>query len=251
MPTETLVGDSGLGLMVETRGGVDAVAERLRTRFGGAVATGDVPRTIDGASVPWFREVAIEAEGQDRESLSVWVMETDPGYLALAHPGAVITDPLSRAQYLGFQYRPERPLRDVTSVMLALHAEPLKRLRAQLELFGWRVRDRKDGGFEASGSEVQVTVQPTAGREGVLRIDLGLATEQPSRTEQLGNMKLRIHSREAAAHVPLIVSLLRPCPNAASACARSPSGSACGCGCSRASLQRARRRPGTPPRTRA
>jgi hypothetical protein len=48
------VGDCGIGLSVETAGGVAAVAERLRTVFGERIEIDKQVRTTETGEIPWY-----------------------------------------------------------------------------------------------------------------------------------------------------------------------------------------------------
>jgi hypothetical protein len=54
LPDETRLGDCGLGLTVETQGGVAVVAGRIRTAFGDKIEIEKQVRTTATGDVPWY-----------------------------------------------------------------------------------------------------------------------------------------------------------------------------------------------------
>lgn len=187
--------DSGLGLTVERPGGVAAIADRLRGAFGEKVEMEAVPRSFPQGEVPWFTATDIKSSGAVK--LSTWFMEIDPGYLAAKHPGSRIAHPLSRRQYLSWDFLPERPFENVVGLTAALHRVDMGQLASELELAGWVVQ-RAGGGFVAIGPDVKVTVVPAAGaRTGIMQAELRLSQSVPSQEIALGDVKLLLEGETA------------------------------------------------------
>jgi hypothetical protein len=183
------VGDCGLGLTVEEAGGVAEIADRLRTRFGDKVEVDTTPAKTDSGTVPWFQSADLKTDGP--RILSTWFMEIDPGYLAAIHPGAAIEHPLSRQQYLSWKFLPDHPLDDVVGLTLRLNAADRSQLATELELAGWKVSTAKSG-FVATGPDIQVTVEPARGREGIQKVEMRLRKSVSKQEILLGNAKLRL-----------------------------------------------------------
>jgi hypothetical protein len=186
-PSGHNVGDSGLGLTVEEPGGVAAIAGRLRIAFGERVNVEATPRSLPNGVVPWFTEAEITSRGE--EAMHTWFMEIDPGYLAAKHPGSRVEHPLSRQQYLSWDYRPNRPLDNVVGLTAALNPPEMSQLAKELELVGWAV-SRGDGGFVAVGPDVKLTVLPAGKREGIQEAELRLQHSVPKQEITLGTAKL-------------------------------------------------------------
>jgi hypothetical protein len=77
LPEDTLVGDCGIGLSVETKGGVAVVAERLRSAFGDKIDIEKQLRTTATGDIPWYTSTHLK----EPQTTAMWVMELDPGYL--------------------------------------------------------------------------------------------------------------------------------------------------------------------------
>jgi hypothetical protein len=185
--------DSGLALTVEEKGGVAAIAARLRTAFGANVRISKTRRTANGKSIPWFRSVKIESDG--RETMETWIMEIDPGYLAAMHPDANIENPLSREKYLSWQFRPDLLLDDVVALKAAIEPPAIPRLAQELEITGWTVQSC-DEGFIATGPDVTLTVVPAGDRSGFQQVDLRLRRAVPRQEVKLGNVTLLLDGEQ-------------------------------------------------------
>ena len=187
LPDETRLGDCGIGLSVETQGGVAAVAERLRTVFGDKVEIEKQVRTTATGDIPWYTSTHLKAP----QKTAMWVMEFDRGYLAARHPEAPVRDPLSREQERSWDYRPDQTLDNVVGLTLALNQEKTSELATQIGLVGWSVH-RTGAGFLAVGPEVKLRVVPAGGRVGIQQVELRLRRAVPKQTIQLGDAKLHL-----------------------------------------------------------
>jgi hypothetical protein len=190
LPDETLVGDCGIGLAVETRGGVAALAERLRTVFGDEIEFEKQVRTTSTGEIPWYTSTHMKAP----RTIAMWVMELDPGYLAARHPEAPVRDPLSRQRERSWDYRPDQTLENVVGLTLALNQERTSEFATQLGLFGWSVH-RIGAGFSAVGPEVKILVVPAGERTGIKQVELQLRRSVPKQTIQLGNAELHLSGK--------------------------------------------------------
>ena len=184
LPDETLVGECGIGMSVETQGGVAAVAERLRTVFGDRVEVDKQVRTTATGDIPWFTSTHLK----EPRATAMWVMELDPGYLAARHPEAPVRDPLSRRPW---DFRPDQTLDNVVGLTVALDKEKASELATQLGLFGWSVH-RTATGFVAVGPEVKIRVVPAGARGGIKQVELRLRRSVSKQRIQLGNAQLRL-----------------------------------------------------------
>jgi hypothetical protein len=187
LPDETLVGDCGIGMSVETQGGVVAVAERLRTVFGDRIDIDKQVRTTATGDIPWYTSTHLK----EPQTTAMWVMELDPGYLAARHPEAPVRDPLSRQQERSWDFHSDQTLDNVTGLTVALDKEKASELATQLGLFGWSVR-RTGTGFIAVGPDVKIRVVPAGVRGGIQQVELHLRRSVPTQVIQLGNAELRL-----------------------------------------------------------
>ncbi len=184
--------DSGLGLFVEQAGGVDAVAARLRTIFGSRVEIDKQVRTIATGDIPWY--IAAAVDPNEPEALVTWVMEVDPAYLAATHPGSPVRHPLSREQFLAWNFLPDHLLDAVVGIRAALKSVEMTRLANEFELMGWSVH-REGGGFRAKGPDVALEVLPAGSRTGIQQVDLRLRRSVPKRTVALGSANLLLEGK--------------------------------------------------------
>jgi hypothetical protein len=192
LPDETLVGDFGIGLLVETPDGVGAVADRLRTGFGDKVKVKKQVRTTETGDIPWYTATYVDGP----KTLAMWVMELDPGYLAARHPEAPVKEPLSRQQERSWDYRPDQTLDNVVGLTLALDQEKKSQLATELGLLGWSVR-HTGAGFLAVGPEVNIRVVPAGARAGLQQVELRLRRPAPRSTLPLGDARLRLRGNSA------------------------------------------------------
>lgn len=189
LPEGTHLGDCALALTVEQAGGVAAIAGRLRKTFGKAVSGGPTSRAMPQGPVPWFTSVYVD--NGSAYALQAYVMEIDPTYLAARHPGSPIDQPLSRQQYLSWDFQGDRLLDNVTAITVALSPGESSALATELELIGWRVR-RGHGGFVASGSDGEIRAVRAGARQGIQQVELRLRQSAPVETIRLGNAELRL-----------------------------------------------------------
>jgi hypothetical protein len=187
LPDQTAVGDCGIGLAVETKGGAAAVAERLRTVFGERVEIEKQVRTTANGNIPWYTS----AQLREPQKAAMWVMELDPGYLAARHPEAPVKDPLSRQQERSWDYRADQALENVVGLILALNQERTSELATQLGLFGWSVHPIGSD-VVAAGPDVNIRIVRAGAREGIKQVELRLHHSVAEQRVQLGNAELRL-----------------------------------------------------------
>ncbi len=187
LPDETNLGDCGIGLAVETQGGVAAVADHLRTVFGDRIEIEKQVRTTATGDIPWYTSTHLK----EPQTVATWVMEVDPGYLAAKHPESRIGDPLSRQQYNSWDYRPDQTFDNVVGLTLALNQERANELATELRLFGWAVRRTGDG-FFAVGPEFKIQIVSSGAHAGIQQVDIRLRRPVAKQTIQLGNAELHL-----------------------------------------------------------
>jgi hypothetical protein len=187
LPDDTLLGDCGIGLYVESQGGVAAIAGRLRAVFGDRVEIENQVRTTASGDIPWYTSTHLK----EPQTTAVWVMELDPGYLAARHPEAAVRDPLSRQQERSWDYRPGQALDNVVGLTLALDPEKAAELATELGLFGWSIH-RTGAEFVAVGPEVKIRVVPAGAHTGIQQVELRLRRPVPRQTIQLGAAELHL-----------------------------------------------------------
>jgi hypothetical protein len=188
IPEGEHLGHVGLGLTVERVGGAAIIAAHLRTTFGEKAKIHSATRPVGGHAVPWYTATYID-EDDDSAVLFGWVSETDPEYLAAQHPNSPMNHPLSRKQYLAWDFKPDRLLDNVVGLTLALKASELAQLAKELQAIGWTIK-REDAGFAAVGPDVKITAVPAIQKGGLQRIDLRLMKQVPKQEIIFGDAKL-------------------------------------------------------------
>jgi hypothetical protein len=189
LPEGTHLGDCALALTVEEQGGLATVTGRLQKTFGKSVSVEPTSRTMPQGPIPWFTSAYVD-NGLPY-ALQAYFMEIDPSYLAARHPGARIDQPLSREQYLSWDFHPGQALENVTVLTVALSPDESSSLATELEAVGWKVQ-RGAGGFLATGAAVKVRVVPAGARAGIQQVEFRLRSQVPSRTIRLGNAELHL-----------------------------------------------------------
>ena len=218
------VGFSGLALSVEQPGAIDSVEARLRAKFGASVQRRLVEGSREGRSFPWFHSVTVDhGRGDSLWQIYNWVSENHPEFYRVVQRDTTgPADDISRKRYLRRRYQPERMVREIVGVSLALHPTIGEQLRAELVALGWTVEsDTERGSFRALGPEAEILVDPIMPgepygiREIRFALNRGLAAAQ---IHELGNSRLEVCATQArwtfgapsaSSRVP--VSLREPC----------------------------------------
>jgi hypothetical protein len=188
VPEGEHLGHVGLGLAVECTGGVGVIAENLRTVFGGKVKTLSATHAVGADTVPWYTATYID-DTDDGSMLFGWVAEIDPGYLAALHPHAQIHQPLSREQYLSWDFKADRLIDDVVGLKFALAPSERAQLSQELKIVGWTIQPAR-GGFTATGPDIRIMVTPARAKGGLQQIDLRLLRAVPKQDTPLGSAQL-------------------------------------------------------------
>ena len=135
-------GTSGIGLGVEEIGGIEVVFKRLSQQIEGKVQKGLITRKIVGKEIPWFYSVGIDYQ-DSTSTFSPWVMEYHQDYLKTVHPDlGPEEDGITRKQYLMRRIQPDRYLKDIYEVTIALNETDADRFEKQLAAFGYEIEER-------------------------------------------------------------------------------------------------------------
>lgn len=194
-PPESGEGRTGVGLQVETSGGVQAVADRLRPSFGSRAKLDEEKfKQEDGRMVRAFSIVEVEA-GKTPSALELWVMENDPAFLRAKHPEARIDDPLTRLRYNAWHYEPELALEDIVGVRAALVPAEMAELEIQLRASGWAIERRGDG-FIARGPDITFDIVPAGKRAGIRELSLRMSHAVSRQSVSLGLARLQLDGME-------------------------------------------------------
>ncbi len=156
----------GLAFGIETEGGSEDLARRLKQAAEVEVRRYRRNRRYQDQDIPWFWSV--EVPRADDARLISWVMEYDPGFLGQWAPGlppgmpGAGTPGIARSRFLT-RYRSAigddlatRLFRDIKSVTVTLPPDEADLLEAELEIFGYA---REEAGHEAP-----------VGRDGLERV---------------------------------------------------------------------------------
>jgi hypothetical protein len=190
VPEGEHMGHVGLGLAVERSGDTRVVAENLRTVFGEKVRIHSATHSAGTSTVPWYTATYID-DTDDGSMLFGWVAEIDPGYLAAMHPHAPIPAPLSREQYLSWDFKADRLLDDVVGLKFALASPELAQLSQELKIVGWNLQSARDG-FIATGPDIRIAATLARGTGGLQQVDLRLLRPVPKQDTSLGTAHLTL-----------------------------------------------------------
>ncbi len=194
IPDGDRLGNVGLGLSVEKEGDLKLVEQRLRTIYGDHVKEGATTYPVGPSKVPWYTAAYVD-QGRSDDVLSAWIFEVAPGYLAARHPGGSLGRPLSREQYLSWEFLPDRLLDDVVGVALDLSLQESTELADQLSILGWNLKKGSDGSYTATGPDMHLVVRPTASRGGLRVVELRLRRAANKQHSELGNVSLDLDGR--------------------------------------------------------
>jgi hypothetical protein len=160
-------GFTGIALSVERPGALEGVAARLASVTGMPLYR-EPTRTVRGAdTIPWFKQVSVVYPGYPDSLAEVysWVIENEPAFFReVIRDTAASDDDISRRRYLVKRYRPDRLLRDITGITIALSPRRGARLLTELEAHGWTVVRSAPGGTSgrATGPGAEIAVVPVS-----------------------------------------------------------------------------------------
>ncbi|MEX2179581.1 MAG: DUF5829 family protein [Gemmatimonadaceae bacterium] len=197
------VGLSGLALSVEQPHAIDSVVAWFDAKFDVPIRRRLVEGVREGKSFPWFHSVSVDHDrGDSLWQVHSWVMENHPEFYRVVQQDTTgPADDISRKRYLKRRYDPQRMVREIVGVSLALHPTIGEQLRGELEALGWRIEGGVErGSYRAVGSEAGIIVAPIAAgdpygiREIHFALNRGPATVQ---VYELGNSRLEVCSAHA------------------------------------------------------
>jgi hypothetical protein len=178
-PGDTAGGAAGICFGVDQVGGLEGVCAALR-EFGHMHSSDLVRRLFDGQEIPWFRYVDLVDSGA---SFTSSIMEYDKDFLKLSRPGLNAgQDGISRKQYNAARFRPERYLKDISEVTLALAPLDIALFGRQLRALGY-LETPAGGTRTFCGQEFKFhLVQGNASVYGVIALKLNLLKKKEGET---------------------------------------------------------------------
>ncbi|WP_446041252.1 DUF5829 family protein [Streptomyces sp. SID1121] len=180
-----VLGAAGMGISTERAGDLPTVVQRLKDQ--GIAEPVEFRQTRDfgdGVPVPWFDAVFTTLQ---YDAFGAWAMEYLPEYFAdprgntepADHPGDV-----GRERYLSDDYR-TRPMRDVTSIRLAVTEGDLADTVPLLRAGGFYVTTTATGGAVARRGGTTIHLAATSRDEaGLQRVELSLNRAVKHRHEE-------------------------------------------------------------------
>ena len=179
-------GFSGIAFSVERSGKLQHVAARLASATGRPLYRD--PMTMrDGAdTIPWFEQASALYPGYPDSiaQLYTWVMEVRPElmrqfiYRDLPTYEAGIT----RREYLARLFAPDRYLKDIVGITIALDSLRASRFATELTTLGYTLRSRGDA-IQARGPGVEFLITPaTTDKFGIVEMRLSLLRPKRGQT---------------------------------------------------------------------
>ncbi|AMP04501.1 DUF5829 family protein [Collimonas pratensis] len=170
---------AGICLGVDHAGGLEKACAIL-SQSGRVYSPDLVRRQLDGQEIPWFRYVDLIDSGV---SFTSSIMEYDQDFLWRSRPGLNPgPDGISRKQYNAARFRPERYLKNISAVTLALAPADFALFGSQLAALGYA--ETSTGETRTfCGQEVTFhLLQSTASLKGVVALRLNLLKKKEGET---------------------------------------------------------------------
>lgn len=160
-------GFTGIALSVERPGALEGVAARLASVTGMPLYREPMRMVRGGDTIPWFKQVSVLYPGYPDSLAEVysWVIENEPAFFREVIGDTAASDSdISRRRYLAKRYRPDRLLRDITGITIALSPQRGARLLTELEAHGWTVVRTAPGSTagRATGPGAEIAVVPVS-----------------------------------------------------------------------------------------
>lgn len=178
-PGDTTGSAAGICLGVDQAGGLEVACATLQ-EFDHMPSPDLVKRQFAGQEIPWFRYLDLVDSGA---SFTSSIMEYDKDFLRLSRPGMNAgQDGISRKQYNAARFRPERYLKDICEVTLALAPLDIALFGRQLAALGY-VETSAGGTRTFCGQEIKFhLVQSYASAYGVIALKLNLLKKKEGET---------------------------------------------------------------------
>jgi len=197
------VGLSGVALSVEQPGALDSVVTWLRGAFDVPIRRRLVEGVRAGRSFPWFHSVSVDhSRGDSLRQVYSWIMEIHPDFYRVVQQDTTgpVSD-ISRKRYLKRRYQPERMVREIVGVSLALHPQIAIQFGSELKALGWAVEGSAEPGrFRALGPDADIVVVPIAPGDhfGIRELRFALNRGPTAlRIHQLGSSRLELCPTQA------------------------------------------------------
>lgn len=177
-------GIAGIGMGVDSKGGLDHLLEKLHKRLP-QLKKGGFSRN----GKPWFEYLAVNDSYFDEKN-SFWVMEYASEYFSENR------EDISRAHYNAEKYDPNKPFLDIEGFSVALKPQALATLSSYLKGFGLDVRQNS----YVTSEDVQIhLLEEDELRKGICQIDFSLKETFVSKHScRLGNSLLTIEGNKGS-----------------------------------------------------
>jgi hypothetical protein len=186
-PTQSNLGESGIGFGVDKSGELKSVERRLRALFGSKVKSTLKTRLLNDQKAPWFHYLFVESDEERIKTLDNWIMEYDKNYLTAFYPDKAMTaDTTSRKIHQSFRFDKKKLMMDIKEISVELneieHAEFLSHLRA----YNMQCTTSRFAA-KCNGNAVSFMLDQTEVSRGVTRIVFSLSQRLDSpRTYKFG-----------------------------------------------------------------
>ena len=178
-PSDTAGGAASICLGVDQAGGLESAAAALQ-EFGHMSNPDLVKRQLGGQEIPWFRYLDLVDSGT---SFTSSIMEYDKDFLRRSRPGLNPGQAgISRKHYNAARFRPERYLKDICEVSLALAPTDIALFASQLKALGYVERSEGEARIFC-GPEIKFRLtNSVASVKGVIALKLSLLKKKEGET---------------------------------------------------------------------
>jgi Family of unknown function (DUF5829) len=195
----TRVGELSLAMWVDDIQSLPAITESLVAHTHAAAAGGTRMLSVNGREIRWFENRYPIFPEENDLTADAWVLGIYPNY-PWERYGNLQPDQegTTREKALQFSSQPERVLKDVTGITLALRPQEIERLIQEFEAFGYKIRSEA-GKQIAQGPEIEFVLIPSEGKgPSSIAIEMALYQSKPGETEyRFGEANLHFHDKRA------------------------------------------------------
>lgn len=167
---------SAIAFGVEEAGAIKLIQNQLN-QVGGKVGNELTTKKIGERQVPWFYVVYVEYPKETLE-FDRWIMEYHKDYQRERYSDLKAEENgITRKQILMRDYKPERYLRNISEITVALNEKEANRFTKELAAFNFKIETR--GAKKVCfGSDIKLTIIPQTETEGIKELKITLSQKK-------------------------------------------------------------------------